>query len=569
MATQWQTFPIEFKGGLISNLSPLQQGTNAVGSATLLQNFETSKLGGYAKLKGYEKYSSYQVPGSGPILGLKVISSGRIVASRKNASNKTEYYYSTGTTWTSMGETALTNGLKAKSALYNLGTSDKVIFVDGINFPVIYNTAGNTTLELQNTTPSSPGYVGTNDPRAAEHVVIFKSTAFYAKGNTLFFTAPFSVDDFSVANGAGSISVSANITGLSIFRDQLIIFTTNTVQRLTGSTAADFQVSPITDRIGCINGDTIQEFGGDIMYLAPDGIRLLSATDRIGDFGLDIASDKIAKDSISFLGSTPIFSSVILREKGQYRIFAYIESENARVSKGLIATKFISQGGSGVNWSTTKGIKAYISDSRYTNTEETISFANSDGYVYIMETGSTFDGVSIEAIYESPFMPLTDPQVRKSFYKMTLYAQPSGNMNLDLNIKYNFASSSDLTTVQPATQQIVGTGTSVFIYGDSESLFASSDRVTGVDTLGNPRRNTALVSPAGPWLSFPDQSGPFYNELGITFSPATYGGELDSVYNTNIIGSGKTLAIRIEDNTTNPTFTLDTALIEFSQEDRQ
>ena len=39
MATDWQTFPLEFKGGLISNLSPLQQGTNAVGSDTILENF--------------------------------------------------------------------------------------------------------------------------------------------------------------------------------------------------------------------------------------------------------------------------------------------------------------------------------------------------------------------------------------------------------------------------------------------------------------------------------------------------------------------------------------------------
>ena len=52
MATQWQTFPIEFRGGLISNLSPLQHGTNAVGSATILQNFEANKEGGYSKIRG-------------------------------------------------------------------------------------------------------------------------------------------------------------------------------------------------------------------------------------------------------------------------------------------------------------------------------------------------------------------------------------------------------------------------------------------------------------------------------------------------------------------------------------
>ena len=59
MATQWQTFPIEFRGGLISNLSPLQQGSNAVGSATTLQNFESSKEGGYSKIKGFAKFSDY------------------------------------------------------------------------------------------------------------------------------------------------------------------------------------------------------------------------------------------------------------------------------------------------------------------------------------------------------------------------------------------------------------------------------------------------------------------------------------------------------------------------------
>ena len=59
MATQWQTFPIEFRGGLISNLSLLQQGTNAVGSATILQNFEATREGGYSKIKGYDKYSDY------------------------------------------------------------------------------------------------------------------------------------------------------------------------------------------------------------------------------------------------------------------------------------------------------------------------------------------------------------------------------------------------------------------------------------------------------------------------------------------------------------------------------
>ena len=512
MATQWQTFPIEFRGGLISNLSPLQQGTNAVGSATILQNFEATKEGGYSKIRGYEKFSTSTLPGSGPILALKVISAGRIVAARQNTSNVTEYYYSTGGAWTSMGSLAL-SGDKARHALYNLDGDDKVLFVDSFNYPISYNTSGNTITTIS----------GSSDVQGATQVAVFKDTAFYANDNVVYFTAPFTVDDFSAANGAGSINVSSEVTGLAVFRDQLIIFTKDSIKRLTGNTAADFQVSPITDRIGCINGDTIQEVGGDIMYLAPDGIRLLSATDRIGDFGLDIASDPIAKDAAVFLGSTPSFASVLLREKAQYRIFAYIQSEQSDAAKGLIATKFVSQGATGISWSTTFGIKAFVADSRYSGTTETVAFANTDGYVYIMETGSSFDGATIDAIYESPYMPVTDPQMRKSFYKMTLYAEPTGTMDLDLNVKYDFGTTSNTGLIQPKTQTVTSTGSAVSIFGSSSSIFNASN----------------------------------------------YGGQLDVIYPTNIIGSGKTIAIRVEDISTNPTFTLDTALLEFRQNDRQ
>ena len=83
MPTQWTTFPVEFKGGLISNMSPLQQGINAIGSTTTLQNMEADRQGGYTKIKGYEKFSSTLIPGTGKILGLHVVSGGRAVVARK------------------------------------------------------------------------------------------------------------------------------------------------------------------------------------------------------------------------------------------------------------------------------------------------------------------------------------------------------------------------------------------------------------------------------------------------------------------------------------------------------
>lgn len=511
MTTNWQTFPIEFRGGLISNLSPLQQGINAVGSATTLQNFEPAKEGGYRKILGYTKWSEDEVTGTGNVLGVKVVNPSEVLAVRSDGTNS-KVYHNSGLGWT-LKATAGAVGSKCRFADFNFDGTHRIVLVDGVNEPAIFDDAADTVTYM-----SPP-----SDVIGAEFVAVFKNTLFFAKNNNIIFTAPYTYDDFNVANGSGVISVGHDITGLAVFREQLIIFSRNKIQRLTGSTISDFQLSPITDSIGCIDTDTIQEVGGDIMYLSPDGIRLLSATDRIGDFGLDIASDPIADDTRSFTQQASSFCSIVLREKAQYRIFSYVSSDQPQVSRGLIATKFSSQGAGSIAWATTKGIKAYVADSRYTESDETVLFANEDGYVYQLEVGYSFDGSVIEAIYESPYMPVTDPRIRKTFYKLTTYLDLNGPISLDLNVKYDFGRVAGAAVLQPPTDTIVSTGNAVFLYGSSTAIYNTS----------------------------------------------TYGGTLDQVYENNVIGSGKTIAIRIEDSTINPPFSLDTAVLEFTQNDRR
>ena len=512
MATNWQTFPIEFKGGLISNMSPLQQGINAIGSATILQNFEPARSGGYAKLRGYNKVDDDVIPGSGRVLGVKVVNDSDNIAARSNGA-VTEYHRSTGAGWTSIG-TATALGGKVRSTEFNFGSGDFVYFVDSINYPALYDDTLNTlTFVTANT-----------DLEGAEQAAVFKNTVFFSKGSNLYFSAPGDAQDFSAANGGGVINVSHGITGLISFRDQLIIFSRNNIQRLTGSSIADFQLNPITESIGCLDPDTIQEVGGDIMYMSPDGIRLLGATDRIGDFALEVASDPIADDVYKFAQSTSNFCSIVIREKAQYRIFAYNESEQKKVARGLLVTKFSDQGTGNLAWGETAGIKAFVADSKYVaNYSEIIIFANEDGYLYQMEQGSDFNGEPIEAIYESPYMPVSDPQIRKTFYKLTTYIDPTGSFEIDLAVKYDFTRSNNQNLIQPASTTILSTGTFVSFYGAVTAIFGTS----------------------------------------------TYGGELDKVYQNQIIGSGKTIAIRIEDNSSNPVFTLDTALLEYTQNDRQ
>lgn len=512
MPTTWQTFPIEFRGGLVSNLSPLQQGINKVGSATILQNYEPAREGGYRKLLGYTKFSSTAVTGSGAILGVKLLNAGEIIAARSNGT-VTQYYIGTGTTWTSLG-TAASLGGKISHEEFNFGNIHKVAFVDGVNYPAVFNDTTNTLTFLT----GAPAEV-----QGAKYIKAFKNHIFYAKGTMLSFSAPYNEADFTPAAGAGVVDIGHTITGLAVFRDILVVFARNKILQLVGNTIADFNLQPITEDIGCVSGDTIQEVGGDIMYLAPDGLRLLSATDRNDDFALEIASAPIEKDARVVIDSTTTYSSIVIRGKAQYRLFAYISSDSSANHRGLLATKFSDQGSSRIEWATIRGIKAYSVDSKYSESGESVYFGNDDGYVYTMENGSSFDGAKIESVYESPYMPITDPQLRKTLYRMTLYVTPTGNFNIQCGIKYDFNRINNKPVIQPPVFSIVSTGGGVPIWGDPGLI----------------------------WGSF------------------TYGGELDRVYSNHLIGSGKTFAIRFDDNTTNPSHTLDAAIIEFMPLDRQ
>jgi hypothetical protein len=507
-----ETFPIEFKGGLISNINPLQQGINKVGSATFLQNFEPSKEGGYKKVLGYEKFIPAQLPGSGPVLGLKVLTASNVIAVRKNASNFTQYYISSGSSWASLGDAALLGG-RVHSAAFNYSGDNQVIFVDGVNTPVLYSTYTNSI-----SFPSVPAEI-----IGAEWASMFKTTLFLSKGSNLFFSAPYSATDFSAASGGGVINVGHDITGIVVFRDQLIIFSRDKIQRVTGSSVADFVLSPIAEDIGCLHGETIQEVGGDVMFMAPDGLRLLSATERIGDFGLGVASAPINKDAIAFINSTNTFSSVILREKAQYRVFAFSDSVGTDTAKGLLGTKFSDQGTSEIQWATTSGFKVHVADGRYVSGQELTVFGNEDGYVYRMEFGSNRNGKVIEAIYKSPFMPITDPQFRKTFYKLSLYTEILGNFSVSVNLDFDLYKVENYTGGLANTILLSSEAAGSFIYGSPTAIYGTS----------------------------------------------LYGTQLDNVYNTNVIGSGKTVSLRIEDKTSNPSFSLDTAVLEYMLNERK
>jgi len=505
MPTRWETFPIPLQGGLTTNMGRLEQGINAPGSATILQNFEPDVEGGYTRVLGYSKFSVNAVPGTGLIHGVIAVSPTEAIVARSG-----NYYYSIGGGWTS--KLAITNPTISRIRYdhYNFSGVEKMVIVDGVNPPAYFD---------QNTKTMAYAVGAPTDVVGALRVKVFKAHLFFSKGRLLSFTAPYGESDFSAANGAGVINVGDDITGLMVFRDQLFVFCMNSIYRLSGNTISDFVLSPVTNNTGCLCGDTIQEVGGDIMYLGPDGIRYLSASERENDFGLIRASEKIQNKVLEVTNANCIYSSVTIASKNQYRLFYYLSNVQRANSKGFLATKYSNQTVDNIAWSELKGFKVYGMSKHQNRDSETILFVSDTDYVYRMESGNSLDGSDIEAVFETPYMPINDPKIRKTLYKHTLYAKPRGPMDLSCLIKFDYA--------QPN------------------------------------------ASPSSPFAVNGTTSVATYGAIGSTYGSAVYGSSSEEQFYNNIIGSGFVTALRYTSTGQNPPFNLNFVVLEYRTNERR
>src|SRR6056300_461865 len=425
MPDRWQTHSFEFKGGLITNLSPYQQGFQAPGSARILRNFEPSIFGGYRRVEGFSKFDTNSVTNTGVIRGIHHYSN-EVYAVRGD-----DLFKSSGSGWTQVSDNATysSGGVtvggtgKVRFLKYDFDGTEKLMLVDGTGKPYRFD---GTTFEQLTSLPS--------DTSGSKFAVNFKNHIFLGNGKNLVFSAPYADTDFTSASGGGIINVADAITGLIVFRDQLIVFSENSINVVAGSSVGDFQLKPVSRDLGCIAEDTIQEIGGDIIFLGPDGLRLFSATDRAGDFGLGVISKPIQTEILDLVSTSTTFSSCVIREKSQYRIFGYNSSYQPSAAKGISGTQLQD----GIAWNDLRGFKVYSSYSEYDGSTEYIFFGGDDDYVYRMEQGNTFDGVNITATFATPFVPLQDASLRKTLYKATTYVDAEGIFDIQLSVKYDF-----------------------------------------------------------------------------------------------------------------------------------
>ena len=76
------------------------------------------------------------------------------------------------------------------------------------------------------------------------------------------------------------VKVDDTIVDLKFSVKIYLYFVKTGIFKLSGTTSTNFAVTPVTRNIGCVNGDTVQEFAGDLIFLGPDGLRTIAGTAR-------------------------------------------------------------------------------------------------------------------------------------------------------------------------------------------------------------------------------------------------------------------------------------------------
>ena len=451
-------------GGLVLNKDIFSMKP---GEALQLTNFEPDIAGGYKKVLGTTAYNSNIVPqvsSSSEIVDMAAIFNDVVLAARGGTVSRA----GTSGSWTSI-VTGKSTTYRYDFERYNYNGTEKIMIATGADAAFSIDTSYN--VDVINATG------GGTAPTNPKFVASYKNHMFYAGMSnaisTIQYSGPYTEDDFDT--GGGTILVDTTIVGLKVFREDLFIFGEDRIYKLSGATTSDFAIVPVTRRIGCVDGKSIQELGGDLIYLAPDGLRTIAGTERIGDVELGTVSKQI-QDRIGDIGTDNITSTVI-RNKSQYRLFYPSTSGTEGNSDGIISVLKTNPetGTLGFEYADLKGIKPSCCDSFFISDTETTIHGGYDGYVYKQESGGSFTRAgstyTITGFYRSPDMSLGDPGIRKTMQRALVNYKVNEAMdttNQTFKLRYNY---DDTDTPQPDSYSFSSATVAAFygsgLYGTS------------------------------------------------------------------------------------------------------
>lgn len=518
-------FPL--RGGLNTASPPLDLPPGCTSAAV---NYELLAKGGYRRINGYALYDGQDenqaaVPGEGPIRGVWVYD-GDVYAFRDHTSEGRMYVataggwnqvslgsaiaFHDGSTAFSEGDT-ITGGTSGATA-----TVERVVLASGIwgsgnavGSLVLSSISGTFQANEDLEVSATPYAKATADAAAITlpkgGLYSFVNNNFYGSSTTKRMYGANGVGDAFEFDGTvfapislglsvypdlvqefkshlvlgfseGSLQISATGSPLTFsgLLDAVEIATGDEIQDLSrlpggvlgvgcrqsiqllyGNDSTDFQLQ-VLNNFG-VRGRTMTGIYNDSYVLTDQGVQMITPTQDFGDFSSTAITQFIEDTIVMDIRTSAFPLSVISRNRDQYRLFFG--------QKGYYFT---------FDGTTMRGIMPVIYDHEVlcvcngvdADDQEILFFGSTDGQVFQMESGYTFNGEPILSTIQLPFYLENAGQYRKRFRRAIFGVRTEGQTP-SVSMQADFQAYDAETT---ATQQLA-----LFMSGDEGVLWDEGD----------------------------------------------------------------------------------------------
>lgn len=264
------------------------------------------------------------------------------------------------------------------------------------------------------------------------HLAIFKNHLFLSfQGGSVQHSGTGDPYTFSPVLGAAEIGIGQDVTGFSEdYAQTLVIFGRNKIAALYGNDVDDWSLEVLTSDAGGIEW-TVQKVGYPI-YHDDRGLRDVRTTTAFGDFKMGTLTGMVEPlfKSKKKQGITPV-NSIRVRAKDQYRLFW---------SDGTGLTMYLGRKYPEMMPFDLGKVVSCCCSAEDNDGNEVMFFGSTDGYVYQLDSGTSFDGAEVDAYLHLPFNHVGSPTQNKRWHKATLEVDATPDTEIGLLAEFAYAS---------------------------------------------------------------------------------------------------------------------------------
>lgn len=379
------------------------------------------------------------VPGSGTVNGVWIYN-GVVYAVRNAADGLTATLRkATGTGWSASLKSLSPNGfcrwVNARFSKYPAATPTTnqlmLFMVDGVSQPISYDGTTVRTIDHVNL-PSNADF--TPAPVYPTFVGEFENRLFLVYRDQVFFSVVGDATDFDSAAGAGQIPLGDEVTNVILAPGNALVFILrNSIKILytvdNETPDFSFQMKEFSKTSGGLR-DTAARVFGDIFFADDRGPTTLQASQRFGDFSVSALTVKTQR---TFLEKKDLVTEAVAsRADSQYRIYfsdgtaIYYTLHNGQVK--------------GAGYLTWPDAVRIVSAGEDAAGSEVIYFASTatDGFVYKMDSGTSFNGEPILTALVTSFDEYGNPRAWKHFKALSFQISAENRTVFYIKTQYDY-----------------------------------------------------------------------------------------------------------------------------------